>query len=81
MMGLCKLASLLESPGFLGKYLIILALRLQILERRDPYLLEALTALLMILPQGKIFNMLKSRLEVAKLVVPNEGAPASVGGQ
>lgn len=58
-----------------------LALRLQILERRDPYLLEALTALLMILPQGKIFNMLKSRLEVAKLVGSNEGAPASVGGQ
>jgi hypothetical protein len=35
----------------------------------------------MILPQGKIFNMLKSRLEVAKLVGPNEGALASIEGQ
>jgi hypothetical protein len=41
---------------------------LQILDRQNPYLLESLTALLMILPQGKIFNMLKNRLEVAKLI-------------
>jgi hypothetical protein len=30
----------------------------------------------MILPQGKIFNMLKSRLEVAKLVGHAEQPPA-----
>jgi hypothetical protein len=32
----------------------------------------------MILPQGKIFNMLKSRLEVAKLVRPTEEAPVAM---
>ena len=45
-----------------------LALRLQLLERKDPFLLEALAALLMVLPQGKVFNMLKGRLEVGRLV-------------
>lgn len=55
----------------LGSYVhieVFLALRLQLLERRDPFLLEALAALLMILPQGKVFNMLKGRLEVGRLV-------------
>lgn len=32
----------------------------------------------MILPQGKIFNMLKSRLEVARLLAPAE-QPAALG--
>jgi hypothetical protein len=41
---------------------------LQLLQRNDPYLIEALAALLMILPQGKVFNMLKGRLEVGRLV-------------
>lgn len=30
--------------------------------------MEALAALLMILPQGKVFNILKGRLEVSRLV-------------
>ena len=33
----------------------------------DYYLVETLAALLMILPQGKVFNMLKGRLEVSRL--------------
>lgn len=34
----------------------------------DFYLLESLNYLLMMLPQGKIFNMLKSRLEFVELM-------------
>jgi hypothetical protein len=37
-------------------------------KNQHPFLGEALCALLMILPQGKIFNLLKSRLEVSKFM-------------
>lgn len=54
---------MIESPGFLCIFIKYLVLRLQILEKeKHPFLIEALSALLMLLPQGKIFNMLKNRL-------------------
>jgi len=38
------------------------------LNRKDhPFLIEALCSILMILPQGKIANILKNRLEISKI--------------
>jgi hypothetical protein len=41
---------------------------MQIMEQQDYYLLECLNSLLMILPQGKIFNMLRNRLDSAGII-------------
>lgn len=47
-----------------------LVLRLEMLNRKEhPYLIETLCAILMILPQGKIANILKNRLEISKITV------------
>jgi hypothetical protein len=37
--------------------------------KKYPYLIECLCAILMILPQGNIANVLKNRLEVSKIIV------------
>ena len=47
------------------------AMRLHILEQDDYYLMETLNSLLMILPQGKIFNMLRRRLDSTG-IIPKE---------
>ena len=38
------------------------------MEQQDYHLLECLNSLLMILPQGKIFNMLRNRLDSAGII-------------
>ena len=43
-------------------------LRMQVMEQQDYHLLECLNSLLMILPQGKIFNMLRNRLDSAGII-------------
>ena len=45
-----------------------LVLRMQVMEQQDYHLLECLNSLLMILPQGKIFNMLRNRLDSAGII-------------
>jgi hypothetical protein len=37
--------------------------------KEHPYLIETLCAILMILPQGKIANILKNRLEISKITL------------
>ena len=41
---------------------------MQVMEQQDYHLLECLNSLLMILPQGKIFNMLRNRLDSAGII-------------
>jgi len=43
-------------------------MRMHILEQDDEYLMESLYSLLMILPQGKIFNMLRKRLDSGGII-------------
>lgn len=40
--------------------------------REHPYLIETLCAILMILPQGKISNILKNRLEISKITIDSK---------
>lgn len=42
--------------------------------KEHPYLIETLCAILMILPQGKIANILKNRLEISKITVDTWGS-------
>jgi vacuole morphology and inheritance protein 14 len=56
-----KVVQLLESP-------IFVYLRLQLLEAEEhPYLIKSLYGLLMVLPQGKAFNVLKQRLKQIRI--------------
>jgi hypothetical protein len=42
------------------------------LNRKEyPFLIETLCAILMILPQGKIANIVKNRLEISKITISN----------
>lgn len=38
-------------------------------KKEHPFLIETLCAILMILPQGKISNIVKNRLEISKIIV------------
>ena len=51
-------------------YLLLYSvLRLEMLNKKEhPFLIESLCAILMILPQGKISNILKNRLEISKII-------------
>ena len=72
----CKLATIIECPGFLCTYQHYSVLRIQMLDREcHPYLLKTLCAILMILPQGKIAHMLKNRVEISKMVGKGSSKP------
>lgn len=43
--------------------------------KEHPFLIETLCAILMILPQGKIANIVKNRLEISKITIDNNLAP------
>lgn len=59
---LCKFVNFLESPNFIY-------MRLQMLERsRYPYLVESIYSLMMLLPQGKIYTILKNRVDTVNHV-------------
>lgn len=76
---IAKLIQLLESPIFVcntsakcialwNKYILTIDLRLQLLEGEEyPYLLKSLYGLLMLLPQGKAFNVLRLRLKQIRM--------------
>lgn len=40
--------------------------------KEHPFLIETLCAILMILPQGKISNIVKNRLEISKIIIDSE---------
>lgn len=62
IIGLCKFVNLFESPSFIF-------LRLQMLQRsRYPYLVESIYALMMLLPQGRIYAFLKNRVDTVNHV-------------
>lgn len=61
LMQLCNFVQLIENPTFLS-------LRMDLLEPdKNRYLIKALQIILMMLPIGKAFTALKTRLECIKL--------------
>lgn len=65
----CKLVNLLESPNFICNHEFSVDLRVQMLERgKYPYLMECMYSLLMILPQGRVYESLKCRVDVVSHV-------------
>ncbi|CAN5950645.1 unnamed protein product [Sphagnum jensenii] len=72
----CKLVNLLESPNFTCNYDRDLDLRVQLMEKsRYPFLTECIYSLLMIIPQGRIFESLKNRVDVLNHVDVLEQRP------
>lgn len=59
---LSQITKLIDMPHYA-------ALRMQLLRpKKYPYLIDSLKGILMLLPQGKAFDSLKSRLECSSLV-------------
>lgn len=72
LLQITKLINLLESP-------IFVSLRLQLLEGQQyPYLLKSMYGLMMLLPQGKAFNVIKHRLKNIHMLSHNTASPLLV---
>ena len=66
---LCRLINLFESP-------IFVYVRMHLLKRNTyPYLIESIHALMMVLPQGQVYSLLKNRIELIDYLeeAPGEG--------